>query len=122
MSTLLGRFFVIVFGCSLAFCAIAVADEAKPINIPAGDLANALDALARQSGAEIVYSSEQVSKEHTSGVSGTLSARDALQKLLRGTSLKVTVDSSGAMLIHAPAQGAGNRAVSGGNDLKYLAA
>ncbi|HEY0745732.1 MAG TPA: TonB-dependent receptor [Steroidobacteraceae bacterium] len=122
MRKLLARFFVIVFGCSLAFCALAIADEPKLINIPAGDLVIALDALARQSGAEIVYTIEQVGKQRTAGVSGTLSARDALQKLLRGTSLKVTIDSSGAMLIYAPIQGVGTHAVNDGTDLKTSAA
>jgi iron complex outermembrane receptor protein len=116
------RFFAAIFGCSLLICALASADEAKLIDIPAGDLAGALDALARQSGAEIVYTTEQVGKQHTAGASGTLSARDALQRLLRGTSLKVTIDSSGAMLIHAPTQGAGARAVNTGTELKTSAA
>ena len=121
MRKLIGRFFVIVFGCSVAFCALAIADEAKLINIPPGDLAIALDSLARQSGAEIIYTTEQVGNQRTPGVSGTLSAHEALQKLLRGTSLKVTVDSSGAMLIHAPTQGVGSHTVNAGTDLKTLA-
>src|SRR5580704_16446837 len=96
-----------LIACSMAFVSLAFADDLKPINIPPGDLVTALESLARQSGTEIVYISAQVAEQHTRGVSGTLSARGALQKLLKGTSFKVTVDSTGAMLITLPSQGSG---------------
>jgi outer membrane receptor protein involved in Fe transport len=91
----------------MAFVSLAFADDLRPIHIPPGDLVTALETLARQSGTEIVYISAQVGSQHTRGVSGTLSARAALQTLLKGTAFKVTVDSSGAMLITLPAQGSG---------------
>ncbi len=93
--------------CSMAFASLVLADDLRPIHIPPGDLVTALETLARQSGTEIVYVSAQVTAQHTRGVSGTLSAREALQRLLKGTSFKVTVDSSGAMLISLPSQGSG---------------
>src|SRR5258708_9633783 len=91
--------------CSMAFASLAFADDLKSINIPPGGLVTAVETLARQSGTEIVYISAQVGAQHTRGVSGTLSARGALQRLLKGTSFKVTVDSTGAMLIALPSQG-----------------
>jgi len=97
-----------LIACSMAFVSLAIADDLKPINIPPGDLVTALESLARQSGTEIVYISAQVGAQRTRGVSGTLSARGALQKLLKGTSFKVTVDSTGAMLITLPSQGSGS--------------
>src|ERR1700723_494150 len=95
------------FACSIAFASLAFAEDLRPIHIPPGDLVTALETLARQSGTEIVYISAQVGSQHTRGVSGTLSARAALQTLLKGTAFKVTVDSSGAMLITLPSQGSG---------------
>src|SRR5258708_2476194 len=94
--------------CSMAFASLAFADDLRPIHIPPGDLVTALETLARQSGTEIVYISAQVTAQHTRGVSGTLSAREALQRLLKGTSFKVTVDSSGAMLITLPSHSSGS--------------
>ena len=73
MQIALRRLFVIVIGSSLAFGAPAFANDAKPINVPAGDLVAALDSLAKQSGAELVYSTEQLKGRYTKGVSGALS-------------------------------------------------
>jgi iron complex outermembrane receptor protein len=94
--------------CSMLLASLALADDPRPIHIPPGDLVTALDTLALQSGTEIVYISAQVAAQHTRGVSGTLSAREALQKLLKGTSFRVSVDASGAMLITLPSQGLGS--------------
>src|SRR6202790_3933056 len=112
MQTGLKRRAASFIACSMAFVSLAFADDLRPIHIPPGDLVTALETLARQSGTEIVYISEQVGAQHTRGVSGTLSARAALQTLLRGTAFKVTVDSTGAMLITLPSQGSGTDAQS----------
>ena len=99
MQSAVRRFIAIILGCSLALSALAFADEAGLVIVPPGDLVTALDALAKQTGAEIVYSTEQLKGQRTRGVEGTLAARDAVEKLIEGTSLKVSTDSSGAMLI-----------------------
>src|SRR5579859_3413351 len=89
--------------CSLLISAYAIADAPKrPINIPAGDLGSALQLLAKQSGADIVYRPEQVKGLKTEGVSGNLSTREALDTLLKGTVLTLRTDSSGAILIIGP--------------------
>src|SRR5882672_8458871 len=90
---------------SLAINGYAVADAPKQaINIPGGDLGPALELLAKQSGADIVYRPEQVKGLKTSGAKGNLTTREAIDILLSGTSLSFTTDSSGAMLIAEPAQ------------------
>jgi iron complex outermembrane receptor protein len=96
------RMSAVAVALSLSFSAVTLADEEKPIDVPPGDLVTAIQTLARQSGAQIIVVSSQVGAQHTLGVSGTLSTLQALQKLLKGTSLKVTVDSSGAMLVTSP--------------------
>ena len=101
------------FACSMVFVSLAFAENPKPIHIPPGDLAAAFETLARQSGTEIVYVSAQVGALRTRGVSGSMTVREALQKLLKGTSFKVTVDSSGAMLITRPVQGSGTDVLGG---------
>src|SRR5580693_9758886 len=102
--------------CSMAFVSLAAfAGDAKPIHIPPGELAAALETLARQSGTEIVYVSAQVAAIRTRGVNGSLSVREALEKLLKGTAFKVTIDSSGAMLITRPVQGTAAEVQTGGS-------
>src|SRR3984885_8412234 len=101
------------FACSMVFVSLAFAENPKPIHIQPGDLAAAFETLARQSGTEIVYVSAQVGALRTRGVSGSMTVREALQKLLKGTSFKVTVDSSGAMLITRPVQGSGTDVLGG---------
>lgn len=92
----------IALACSTTFSIHAVAEDARKIEIPAGDLTVALETLARQAGIELVYRMDQVSGVKTNGVSGELSTRDAVHRLLEGTPLELRVDPSGAMLITAP--------------------
>jgi iron complex outermembrane receptor protein len=87
---------------SVSFAAHAVAEGAKTMDIPAGSLKGALEALARQSGTPLVYRPEQVEGLTTRGVQGELSAQEAALRLLEGTPLKVSVNAKGAMLIAAP--------------------
>jgi outer membrane receptor protein involved in Fe transport len=89
--------------CALSLCADALADSSKRvIDIPPGDLAVALDLLAKQAGADLVYRPEQVRGLKTAGVAGEFSALEAFTRLLQGTPLKVSMDSTGALLIAAP--------------------
>ena len=92
---------LIALACS-AVAIHAVAGEDKQVNVPAGDLIAALKTLAQQSGADLVYRSDQLEGLRTQGVSGTLSAQEAVTKLLEGTTLTLKTDSSGAMLIALP--------------------
>src|SRR5277367_6628112 len=101
------------FACSMALASLAFAEDPKPIHIPPGDLAAAFETLARQSGTEIVYISAQVGALRTPGLSGSMTVREALQKLLKGTTFKITVDSSGAILITRPVQSSGTDVLSG---------
>lgn len=93
---------LIAFACSASIAAHAYADDVKQINVPSGELGAALRTLARQAGVEFFYQSDQVKGLHTQGVSGALSPREAVTKLLEGTALTLKTDSSGAMLISAP--------------------
>src|SRR5262249_45346991 len=90
------------FACSMSLALPALADSLKQIDVPAGDLVHALDSLARQLDVSIVYQAPQLAGLQTHGVSGKLTSRDAVKKLLEGTSLTVNVDSTGAMLISTP--------------------
>ena len=75
----------IAAACLLAMSAYAQAEPARPINIPASDLAVALDSLARQSGTQLIYRADQLRGTRTRGVRGNLPADAALDQLLEDT-------------------------------------
>jgi outer membrane receptor protein involved in Fe transport len=88
--------------CAISLSAHAMADSPKRIDVPAGELIAALESLARQSGVEIAYSTEQLKGVKTHGVHGTYTAEKAATKLLEGTKLTVTTHESGGLLIAGP--------------------
>jgi iron complex outermembrane receptor protein len=96
------RWVFLALTCTVSLGVHAMADERKSFDVPAGDLIVALKTLARQSGVELVYRSEQLEGLQTKGVSGTLAPQEAVTKLLQGTPLTVKFDPSGAMLIAPP--------------------
>jgi outer membrane receptor for ferric coprogen and ferric-rhodotorulic acid len=87
--------------CSVLLASHASAEALKRrIDIPAGDLTVALELLAKQSGAEFVYSMDKLKGLRTKGVEGELSTEDAVIKLLEGTPLTLKImHDSGAFLI-----------------------
>ena len=93
------RVLFLSLACTASLATYAQTAEAAPINIPPGDLVSALDALARQSGAQFVYRTEQLSGLRTPGVQGAQSAQEALGKLLQGSQFVAQRDASGAMVI-----------------------
>ncbi|BAV95889.1 TonB-dependent receptor [Lysobacter enzymogenes] len=92
------RVLLLSLACTAALSAQAQGAPAR-VEIPAGDLSAALDALARQSGAQFVYSADQLRGLRTAGVSGTMPAGDALDRLLRGSGFVARRDPSGGMVI-----------------------
>ena len=93
------RVLLLSLACSASLTAYAQNAATAPINIPAGDLVSALDTLARQSGVQFVYRTEQLNGLRTSGVQGARSAQEALGKLLQGSQFVAQRDASGAMVI-----------------------
>jgi outer membrane cobalamin receptor len=88
----------------LAVEAIADVTDApkQSIDIPADDLVSSLELLAKQAGVEFVYDSDQLKGIKTHGIGGTLTAKEAVLRLLEGTNLTLTEHESGAMLIAPP--------------------
>jgi len=87
--------------CAMALCGTAYA-QLRSYDIAAGELKAALDAYALQSGAQVIYKTEDVRGRSTKGLGKrTLSADEALAVLLEGTQLSVRRDVSGAVMIFA---------------------
>ena len=95
--------------------ATSAADQAKKIyQLPAGDAAATLKRFSELSGEQIVYPVDAVRGVQTNAVSGELSAREALDRLVAGTELRVVQDaSSGALAINRVAGSAGTGLVEG---------
>ena len=97
------RLMLLAAACSAALQAQAQgasAPAAGPITVPAGELSQALDTLARQSGTQLVYRTDQLKGLRTGGVQSAPTADAALQDLLRGSGFVPRRDaSSGAVVI-----------------------
>src|SRR5258708_4604422 len=101
---------LLALASTLSIAAYARADAPKHVDIPAGDLSQALLRLSKEYGADLVYRPEQVYGLKTHGANGEFTTEQAVTRLLQGTPLELRTDSSGAMLIAPPvvatAQGA----------------
>ena len=95
--------------------ATSAADQAKKsYQLPAGDAAATLKRFSELSGEQIVYPVDVVRGVQTNALSGELTAREALDRLIAGTDLRVVQDaSSGALAINRVASPAGTGLVEG---------
>jgi iron complex outermembrane receptor protein len=88
-------------------------------DVPAGELTTALEVLARQAHIELIYTPNDTEGVKTRGVHGNVSVQAAIEQLLEGTHLVMSVHASGAILITREEESAkssdapGNRATSG---------
>ncbi|MBS7813626.1 TonB-dependent siderophore receptor [Roseococcus pinisoli] len=77
------------------------------VAIPAGPLEGALLAFGRQTPYRLIYRSELVAGRSTAGVQGSMTGREALQRLLAGTRLSWRPTGAGAItLVEEPDAGA----------------
>ena len=91
------RVLLLSLACSAALA--AQAQSAAPLTIPAGDLASALDAYARQTGTQLVYRADQLKGARSAGLSGQAASPQSLDALLKGSGFRAQRDASGAVLI-----------------------
>ena len=87
---------LIISGSALAQANI---DNQQSIRIQAQSLESALDALASQTNVDITANDVILSDLRAPTVSGTMSLREALANLLRGTNLSYRTTSNGAIII-----------------------
>ncbi|MBI5771682.1 MAG: TonB-dependent receptor [Verrucomicrobia bacterium] len=72
---------------------MSAAEAVRPFQVPAGDALETLRLVARQGGAEIVFLTEVVRGVRTPAVQGEFTMRAALDRLVAGTPLVVSIDS-----------------------------
>ena len=75
------------------------ADAVHDVDLPAGKLAAALDALRMQSGLHLNYPPELVAGQQGRAVHGRMSWRDALNRLLQGSGLAYRQTSDNSIVI-----------------------
>jgi len=93
------RVLLLTLACSAALAAQA-AEGPGPIDVPAGDLAIALNTLARQSDTQLVYRADELKGRSTAGVRGAADTDQALQQLLAGSGFSARRDgATGAVLV-----------------------
>lgn len=95
---------LLALACSASLSVLAQTETPKTVDVPAGDLAVAVETLRKQTGGEILYRADQLKGLRTKGVKGTLSTEDALDRLLQGTGYRLHRDESGAVVIVKAAQ------------------
>ncbi|MBY8823328.1 TonB-dependent receptor domain-containing protein [Sphingomonas colocasiae] len=81
------------------------ADAAQRFDIPAGDLTAALQAFSARTGIQLGYPSGLTAGKRSGGVSGEMSARQALSRLLAGTGLSAQMSGNNATIVQAGAAG-----------------
>lgn len=96
----LGFFFAFLLSIQLAVFAHAAEPAKRFIDVPAGQASDTLKQAAQQAGIEIMYSAETVRDVRTNPVRGEFTPREAIDRLLAGTTLYVVADDkSGAMSV-----------------------
>ncbi|WP_297186498.1 TonB-dependent siderophore receptor [uncultured Porticoccus sp.] len=81
------------------------AQQKQEYQIPAGTLEQALNALGRQAGIVLMFSSELVSGKSSNGLNGHFAPGQALEHLLSGSGLVATPQSGGGYSIALERQG-----------------
>ncbi|MFM8341863.1 MAG: TonB-dependent siderophore receptor, partial [Methylomonas sp.] len=78
---------------------VIAAEQNLNFNIPAQALGSALNAYADVANVQLSYPAELTNGLRSSGVSGALTAQQALQRLLMGTGLGVKVTANGSITL-----------------------
>lgn len=94
---------LVTAGGHLGLIDCALGDTPKSVAVESGDLADALESLAKQFGVDVIYPSSQVKGLKTSGVKGVIGTRAAFEKLVEGTPL-VVKEKGNSVLIALPPQ------------------
>ncbi|SHI32089.1 TonB-dependent siderophore receptor [Pollutimonas bauzanensis] len=81
---------------------------AAQISLPSQPLAQSLNALARQAGLTLIVRPELVAGRSAPAVTGTLTVREALDRLLSGSGLSARLDGGSVVVSPMAAPGAGD--------------
>lgn len=97
----------LLLACALP-TAQAVEPSATPFNVPAGDLAQALNRFAEQAGLALAFDPALVQGRRSPGVAGSHSTAQGIAQLLAGTGLQAAPIASGRYRIEPVPQASGD--------------
>ncbi|MFU8928022.1 TonB-dependent siderophore receptor [Acinetobacter puyangensis] len=84
---------------AMLYAGTVFANNSLAVDLPAQSLGESLHHLAKQSGAQILFSNEITSKQQAKSVKGQLTVEQALQQLLQGTGLTIKDNSNNSFSI-----------------------
>ena len=82
-------------------------DRRFDLDVPAGDLAAAVETLARQANLQVLFNRKLLEGKTTSGLHGSYTGREALEKLLEGSGIGFTFTAEDAVSLNRSAEPAG---------------
>jgi outer membrane receptor protein involved in Fe transport len=120
----MARFHTVAAALATTACMMGYATEAqaqvRQYAIPPGPLKDALNAYAAQSGTQLLYQPNALANAQSRGVSGTLSSREALDRILSGSGFRAVTDRSGALAIVGNGQSASADSSGEGNQREVI--
>src|SRR5687767_10131 len=103
---------LVAFVLSVLCSALAATEPVRSFDIAAGAAENALKQFARQSGVEVLFSTEAVRGVRTNAVKGELPVQEAVHRMLAGTPLRAVNDNKNGVLRIARDPGPNGRRVA----------
>ncbi|WP_372096739.1 TonB-dependent siderophore receptor [Tistrella mobilis] len=110
-TSMLGCAVLVPAGAGAQQTAPATAAETRAFAIPAQPLAAAIDAFIGASGWQISYSSALVAGKTSAAVSGSMTAEEALRRLVSGSGISVRISAPGSAALFAGAGAAAGETV-----------
>lgn len=89
-------------GCAILAATPSLAQERRTFDIPAESASDAIRALARQSGLQVLAPAEDVRGVRTNAVQGAFDPMDAVHRLVDGTGLEVVQTGPNTVTIRRP--------------------
>ncbi|MEM7669604.1 MAG: TonB-dependent receptor, partial [Pseudomonadota bacterium] len=85
--------------CATTLPHVLLAEEAREIDVPSQPLIDAIEELGTETGLQIVAPRELVARQESAAVSGSMTPRQALTRLLTGTGLDLRLISENSVVI-----------------------
>jgi iron complex outermembrane receptor protein len=100
----IGRLVVVALWLAGGFSADAAEGRRKSYALPADEASRSLNQFATQSGEQVIFLLNQVRGVRTNPVNGNFTAREAIERLVADTALRVIADpQTGAFMIQRAA-------------------
>jgi iron complex outermembrane receptor protein len=116
-----GALALVLAACTLSSVADAQSNARRArIDIAAQPMDRALEQIARQSGSDILFTPTAVAGLRAPALSGEFDTETAVRRLIAGTSLTVTRDATGALIVR-PLTAAAAENATGGDDIVVTA-